>query len=109
MNAIWGMGQIMFTKYVIVVDHDIDVQNLSEVAFHVFANTDPKRDSLFTEGPTDILDHASSVLGITGKMGLDATRKWKSEGYTREWPEEMTMDMTTKELVDRKWAEYGIV
>lgn len=108
MNAIWGIGQIMFTKYVIVVDEDVDVQNISEVAFRVFANTDPKRDSIFTEGPTDILDHAASTMGISGKMGIDATRKWKSEGYNREWPDEMTMDSTTKELVDKRWEEYKV-
>lgn len=108
MNAIWGIGQIMFTKYVIVVDDDVDVQNLSEVAFTVFANTDPKRDSIFTEGPTDILDHSASTMGISGKMGIDATRKWKSEGYNREWPDEMKMDNTTKELVNKRWEEYKI-
>ena len=108
MNAIWGMGQMMFSKYIIVVDDDVDVHNLSEVAFHVFANTDPKRDSLFTEGPTDILDHASSTLAISGKMGLDATRKWKSEGYHREWPSEMKMDDTTKDLVTNRWEEYNL-
>lgn len=108
MNAIWGIGQIMFTKYVIVVDDDVDVQNLSDVAFTVFANTDPKRDSIFTEGPTDILDHSASTMGISGKMGIDATRKWKSEGYNREWPDEMKMDNTTKELVDKRWEEYKI-
>ena len=107
MNAIWGLGQLMFSKYVIVVDDDVDVHKISDVAFKVFANTDPKRDSLFTEGPTDILDHASTVMSISGKMGLDATRKWKSEGYTRQWPDEMEMDIPTKELVTKKWNEYG--
>lgn len=108
MNAIWGLGQLMFSKYIIVVDDDVDVHNLSDVAFHVFANTDPKRDSLFTEGPTDILDHGSTCLGISGKMGLDATRKWKSEGYLREWPGIMAMDEATKELVTKRWSEYGL-
>ena len=108
MNAIWGMGQMMFTKYIIVLDEDIDVHNLSEVAFHVFANTDPKRDSLISEGPADILDHAPDVMAIVGKMGLDATRKWKSEGYMREWPQEMVMDKTIQELVKGKWKGYGL-
>ena len=107
-SGIWGMGQMMFTKYIIVVDHDIDVQNIQETAFHVFSNTDPKRDTIFTEGPTDILDHASSVMGISGKMGLDATRKWKAEGYNRQWPQEMIMDGDTKDLVSKKWKEYGL-
>jgi 4-hydroxy-3-polyprenylbenzoate decarboxylase len=108
MNAIWGLGQLMFSKYVIVVDDDVDIHNLQDVAFRVFANTDPKRDSLFTEGPTDILDHAATNMAISGKMGLDATKKWKSEGYYREWPSEMLMDETTKELVSKRWDEYGI-
>lgn len=108
MSAIWGLGQMMFTKYIIVVDHDVDVQDLKEVAFNVFGNTDPKRDTMFSEGPTDILDHGSSVLGIVGKMGIDGTRKWKGEGYERIWPQEMTMDTPTKDLVDRKWEKYEI-
>ena len=108
MNAIWGMGQMMFTKYIIVVDDDINVQDIKEVAFHFFANTDPKRDSLFSEGPTDILDHASTVMGISGKLGIDATRKWKDEGHSREWPQLMEMDKTTKDLVTKKWEEYRI-
>lgn len=107
-NAIWGMGQMMFSKYIIVVDDDINIHDLSNLAFYVLSNTDPKRDTIFTEGPTDILDHASSVMAISGKMGLDATRKWKSEGYTREWPQEMTMSKTTEELVTNKWKEYGL-
>jgi len=106
MNAIWGFGQLMFSKYVIVVDDDVDVHNIPDVAFRVFAHTDPKRDSLFTEGPTDILDHASTVMSISGKMGLDATRKWKSEGHNRQWPDEMIMDSATKELVTKRWSEY---
>lgn len=108
MNAVWGIGQLMFSKYVIVVDEDVDVQNLSEVAFHVFANTDPKRDTLFTEGPTDILDHSATVMGISGKMGIDATRKWKDEGYHRQWPSLMIMDEATREQVTKRWEEYGI-
>lgn len=108
MNAIWGMGQMMFSKYIIVVDDNVDVHNIPDVAFNVFANTDPKRDSLFTEGPTDILDHASSVMAISGKMGLDGTRKWKSEGYEREWPNEMEMNEATKELVNKRWEEYQL-
>ncbi|MBI1858931.1 MAG: UbiD family decarboxylase [Candidatus Melainabacteria bacterium] len=108
MSAIWGLGQMMFTKYIIVVDENVNIQDLKEVAFHFFANTDPKRDSLFTEGPTDILDHASTQMGISGKIGFDATKKWKSEGYNRTWPEEMIMDTITKELVSRRWKEYGL-
>ena len=108
MNAIWGIGQLMFTKYVLVVDDDVDVHNIPEVAFRVFANTDPKRDALFTEGPTDILDHGATIMGISGKVGIDGTRKWKSEGYTREWPSEMVMDEATKELVSKRWKEYRL-
>ena len=108
MTAIWGLGQIMFTKFVIIVDKDINVQNLSEVALHVFGNTDPRRDTMFVDGPLDILDHSSPMLGFGSKMGIDATRKWKSEGFTRDWPQPLEMDESVQSLVSARWAEYGI-
>lgn len=97
-NAVWGSGQLAFTKYVIVLDHDTDIHNLSEVAWKVFANTDPKRDILFTEGPVDILDHASPLMGLGSKAGIDATVKWKEEGFNRDWPTELSM---TSEVNDK--------
>ena len=86
MHGLWGMGQMMFTKYIVVVDHDVNVHNTSEVLFHLFANTDPARDSLMTKGPADVLDHATSEIAIGGKLGIDATKKISGEGFKRRWP-----------------------
>lgn len=107
MSGIWGLGQMMFTKYVIVVDKHVNVHDMSEVALHVFGNVDPKRDFMFSEGPLDILDHSSSMFGFGSKVGIDATRKWKAEGYTREWPEEIIMSKAVQDKVTQRWAEYG--
>jgi 4-hydroxy-3-polyprenylbenzoate decarboxylase len=106
MSAIWGLGQIMFTKFVIIVDKDVNVQDMSQVALHVFGNTDPKRDMMFAEGPLDILDHASDIMGYGSKVGIDATRKWKSEGFKRNWPKPLTMSQPVKDMVDQKWEQY---
>jgi 4-hydroxy-3-polyprenylbenzoate decarboxylase len=107
MSAVWGLGQLMFTKFVIVVDKDVNVQDVSEVALHVFGNTDPKRDLMFAEGPLDILDHSAPMLGFGSKVGIDATRKWKSEGFERDWPQPIEMSQNVKDLVSARWTEYG--
>jgi 4-hydroxy-3-polyprenylbenzoate decarboxylase len=113
MNAIWSLGQAMFTKCIIVVDEDVDVQNLADVSLKVFNHIDPERDIQFTLGPIDSLDHASRLPNYGSKMGIDATRKWPTEGFTRPWPDEILMDTKTKALVDAKWKalarELGIV
>jgi 4-hydroxy-3-polyprenylbenzoate decarboxylase len=106
MSAVWGFGQMMFSKYVIVVDKHVDVQDLSAVAWHVFNNTDPKRDMMFAEGPMDILDHATPLWAYGSKVGIDATRKWPEEGFTRDWPDEIEMDTVTKATVDARWRDY---
>jgi 4-hydroxy-3-polyprenylbenzoate decarboxylase len=108
MSAVWGLGQLMFSKFVIVVDKDVNVQDLSEVALHVFGNTDPKRDLMFAEGPLDILDHSCPILGYGSKVGIDATRKWKSEGFERNWPQPIEMSQQIKDLVSARWTEYGL-
>ena len=112
MNAIWSLGQAMFTKCIVVVDEDVDVQDLADVTLKVFNHIDPERDIQFTLGPVDSLDHASRLPDYGSKMGVDATRKWASEGFTRPWPEEIIMDAKTKALVDSKWKalakELGI-
>jgi 4-hydroxy-3-polyprenylbenzoate decarboxylase len=108
MNAIWSLGQAMFTKCIVVVDEDCDVQDLREVVLRAFNNIDPERDIQFTLGPVDSLDHASRLPDFGSKMGVDATRKWPSEGFTRPWPDEITMDPATKEKVDRMWKSLGI-
>src|SRR6476619_6971619 len=86
MNAFWGLGQLMFSKTIIVVDKDVDVQNLSQVAWIVGTHMDPERDIQFTRGPMDDLEDATDLPAYGGKMGIDATRKWASEGFRREWP-----------------------
>jgi 4-hydroxy-3-polyprenylbenzoate decarboxylase len=108
MNAIWSMGQAMFTKCIVVVDEDCDVQDLREVVLRAFNHIDPERDIQFTLGPVDSLDHASRLPDFGSKMGVDATRKWPSEGFTRPWPDEIAMDAATKEKVDRMWKSLGI-
>ncbi len=108
MHALWGLGQMMFTKTLIVVDHDVNVHNLSEVTWVVGNNIDPKRDTLFVEGPVDVLDHAAPLMGYGSKIGIDATRKWRSEGYEREWPGAIVMDETTKKHIDSIWEKLGI-
>ena len=108
MNAIWSLGQAMFTKCIIVVDEDCDVQNIGEVVLRVANNIDPERDIQFTLGPVDSLDHASRLPNYGSKMGIDATRKWKAEGFNRPWPAMIEMDRATKARVDALWAKLGL-
>ncbi len=107
-HAIWGLGQLSFTKVVIVVDKTVDVHDISAVTLAVFNNIDPKRDIFFVEGPVDTLNHAAPVRDFGSKAGIDATAKWKEEGYTRVWPDEIEMDVETKKKVDGMWKELGI-
>jgi 4-hydroxy-3-polyprenylbenzoate decarboxylase len=100
MHGLWGMGQMMFTKYIVVVDDDVDVHNTSEVLFRLCANTDPQRDAVFTRGPADVLDHATSEMGIGSKLGFDATRKLPGEGFKRPWPPIIAMDPEVKAKVN---------
>jgi 4-hydroxy-3-polyprenylbenzoate decarboxylase len=108
MNGIWAMGQAMFTKCIIVVDEDCDVHDLAEVTLRTTNNIDPERDIQFTLGPIDSLDHASRLPNYGSKMGIDATRKWAAEGFTRPWPAMLTMDPEVKARVDALWKKLGI-
>ncbi|HBT48105.1 MAG TPA: menaquinone biosynthesis decarboxylase [Peptococcaceae bacterium] len=108
MYALWGMGQMMFTKFLIVVDADVNVHDLAEVRWKVLGNVDPRRDTVIVEGPLDALDHASPQPGYGGKMGIDATRKLPEEGHPRPWPQEACPDRSTLELIVRRWEEYGL-
>ncbi|HEX2971259.1 MAG TPA: UbiD family decarboxylase domain-containing protein [Tepidisphaeraceae bacterium] len=108
MHAIWGAGQMSLTKFIIVVDADIDVHDEQEVLFRLFANCDPQRDTEIVHGPVDILDHASPELGVGSKIGFDATIKIPGEGQIRRWPKDLVMTPHIKEMVTRKWKEYGI-
>lgn len=108
MHALWGLGQAMFTKVIVVVDRDVDVRDLSHITWKVLNNIDPERDIQFVLGPVETLDHASRLPLYGSKMGIDGTRKWKEEGFAREWPDEIIMDEATKALVDQKWKEYEL-
>jgi 4-hydroxy-3-polyprenylbenzoate decarboxylase len=108
MHALWGLGQLMFSKVIIVVDDDVDVHNLSEVIWRVTNNIDPMRDVQIVKGPVDSLNHAAPMVGYGSKMGIDATRKWPSEGHEREWPEVVKMDAETVAKVDSIWSSLGL-
>ena len=108
MNAIWSLGQAMFTKVLVVVDHDVDVHNYREVVWKALCAIDPERDVQFTLGPVDTLDHAARMQDFGSKMGIDATRKWASEGFSRPWPDEMLVDEKTKSRVEAIWKSLGI-
>jgi len=101
MHGLWGMGQMMFTKYIVVVDAEVDVHNTSQVLFHLAANTDPQRDSIFTKGPADVLDHATSEMASGSKLGLDATKKLPGEGFQRPWPPLIQMDEAVKARINK--------
>jgi 4-hydroxy-3-polyprenylbenzoate decarboxylase len=108
MYALWGMGQMSFTKAMVIVDRWVDVQNLSEVVWRMGNNVDPKRDTVIVEGPLDVLEHASDIPAYGGKIGIDATKKLPSEGFTRDWPDEIVMSEEVKRRVTERWKEYGL-
>jgi 4-hydroxy-3-polyprenylbenzoate decarboxylase len=108
MNAIWSLGQAMFTKVIVVVDHDVNVQDFREVVWKALCAVDPERDVQFVLGPVDTLDHAARVQDFGSKMGIDATRKWASEGFARPWPDEIKMDDATRKRVDALWSKMGL-
>lgn len=100
-HGLWGMGQMMFSKIIVVVDADVDVQNTSDVLFHLCANVDPQRDTIFSKGPSDSLDHATTLPNVGSHMGIDATSKSPGEGYHRGWPKELKMDSSVIERVEK--------
>ena len=106
MHAIWGAGQMSFTKFIIVVDADVDLHNEQAVLFHLFANVDPLRDVEIVKGPVDILDHASIEYGWGGKIGFDATKKLPGEGQVRAWPKELSFSPETLARIDTRWGTY---
>jgi 4-hydroxy-3-polyprenylbenzoate decarboxylase len=108
MHAIWGLGGMMFSKVIVVVDHDTPVRDYGHVAWKTLNNIDPQRDMEFVLGPIDDLDHSSRLPAFGSKVGIDATRKTPSEGFTRPWPDEITMTQAIRDLVDRRWSEYGL-
>jgi len=108
MNFMWGMGQMMYTKLIVVVDSDVDLRDLNMVAWKVFNNIDAKRDLVLSEGPLDALDHSSPVPRYGTRLGIDATRKFPEEGHPREWPDALKMDDRIRSIVSSRWSEYGL-
>ncbi len=109
MFALWGMGQMMFAKTIIVLDDDVNVQDLKEVLWAATTRFDPAKDvTIIDRAPTDTLDHASPISNLGSKMGIDATRKDADEGFNREWPEALKMDESIKKRIDSLWSEIGL-
>jgi 3-polyprenyl-4-hydroxybenzoate decarboxylase len=108
MNAMWGQGLMSLAKVLVVVDKDVNVRDPQEAWWVALNNIDPERDTRFTMGPVDVLDHASRAFTYGSKMGIDATRKWPEEGFARNWPKVIAMDDATKARVDAMWGEMGI-
>jgi 4-hydroxy-3-polyprenylbenzoate decarboxylase len=108
MNGLWGQGLMSLAKVIVVLDKDVNVRDPKEAWWIALNHIDPERDVRFTPGPIDVLDHASRGFTFGSKMGIDATRKWKEEGFTRDWPNKIVMDETTKQRVDAMWKELGI-
>src|SRR5213082_819863 len=108
MNGLWGQGLMSLAKVIVVLDKDVNVRDQQEAWWVALNHIDPERDVRFTMGPIDVLDHSSRAFTFGSKMGIDATRKWKEEGFTREWPDRIVMDPDTKRRVDAMWKELGI-
>jgi len=108
MNALWGQGLMSLAKVIVVVDKGVNVRNPDEAWWVALNNIDPERDVRFTMGPVDVLDHASRGFTYGSKMGIDGTRKWREEGFEREWPGLIEMDAGTKARVDEIWPRLGI-
>jgi 4-hydroxy-3-polyprenylbenzoate decarboxylase len=108
MNFAWSMGQMMFTKFVIVVDEDVDCHDYSQVAWRCFNNVDPSRDILISKGPLDRLDHSSNHQSFGYKMGIDATKPLANEGHDRGWPDSLEMDPAVRARVDALWKDLGL-
>lgn len=106
--GLWGLGLMMLTKAIVVVDHDVDVHNLSEVAWRVLGNVDWQRDVVTVDGPVDQLDHSARHDSFGGKIGIDATAKGDMDGHSRAWPNEIVMSDDISRLVDERWSSYGL-
>jgi len=107
MNFLWGMGQMMYTKCIVVVDEEVNAHNSGEVAWRAFNNVDARRDLVLSDGPLDALDHSSPLPRYGCRVGIDATRKGADEGHTRPWPSPLVMSKDIRELVSRRWKDYG--
>ena len=108
MHALWGMGQMMNVKMIVVVDAHVNVQDLSEVAWRVFNNIDADHDLEIVHGPLDVLDHSSPMAKWGAKLGIDATKTWKEEGHIRDWPDEISMTPAVKERINFIWKSLEL-
>jgi 4-hydroxy-3-polyprenylbenzoate decarboxylase len=108
MHALWGLGQMMFTKMIMVFDHDVDVQDIGQVLFFLGANLDAGQDLCLVKGPVDALDHASALPHLSTKIGFDCTRKGHDEGHSRPWPELIEMDQDVKSRIDAIWTKLRL-
>jgi 4-hydroxy-3-polyprenylbenzoate decarboxylase len=108
MHALWGQGLMSLAKVLVIVDKHVNVRDPDEAWWVALNNIDPERDVTFTRGPVDVLDHSSQHFTFGSKMGIDATRKWPEEGFTREWPGLITMDEATKQRVDALMPKLGL-
>ncbi|MFI5165769.1 MAG: menaquinone biosynthesis decarboxylase [Thermoanaerobaculales bacterium] len=108
MHGIWGLGQASFTKVIVVVDGDVNVHDPAEVAWRALGNIDPQRDMEFVSGPAETLDHASRMPWWGSKVGVDATRKWPTEGFSRPWPGDIVMTPEVKAKIDAIWSQLGV-
>ena len=108
MHALWGLGQMMNVKMIIVVDSHVNVQDISEVAWRVFNNIDAEHDLEIVHGPLDVLDHSSPYAKWGAKLGIDATKTWAEEGHVRNWPDEIQMSSDVKARIDSVWSSLGL-
>jgi 4-hydroxy-3-polyprenylbenzoate decarboxylase len=108
MHALWGQGLMSLAKVLVIVDKHVNVHNPDEVWWIALNNIDPQRDVEMVRGPVDVLDHSSQHFSFGSKMGIDGTKKWPEEGFTREWPDLIEMDAATKQRVDAIWSRLGI-
>jgi 4-hydroxy-3-polyprenylbenzoate decarboxylase len=108
MNAMWGQGLMSLAKVIVVLDKEVNVRNVQEAWWVALNHIDPERDVRFSMGPIDVLDHSSRAFTYGSKMGIDATRKWPEEGFTRDWPKLIEMDLATKQRVDEMWSKLGL-
>ena len=109
MHALWGLGQMMFVRYLIVVDEDVNVHDLSEVLYRVGLQADPERDFELSHGPVDQLSISNPVPNLGAKIGIDATRKGPEDGFPRPWPEEIRSDPRAVEAAERLLKEDPVL
>ncbi len=109
MNALWGMGQMMFAKVIVVVDADVDVSDPRRAWWEALNHIDPQRDILFTRGPADALDHAAQMPWVHSKMGIDGTKKTPEEGFTRPWPDRLEMTPQVQAAARERLKKWGLL